>query len=144
LQRLNRCVGQHFNKNFRLHHVFLQEITENTNKTLLKFQNDRFSTMSTHSCNQIFKVISHIYTLFQCCLFNLRTFRPVLFEFWFKTRSVRKLLPAPKQRGAQSRSCRVMVAKDFLPACSPSDQTHKYFDVQHHFFTDIVSVFNDK
>jgi hypothetical protein len=36
---LTDVFGQHFNKNFRLHHIFLQEITRNTNKTMLKYQN---------------------------------------------------------------------------------------------------------
>ena len=32
---LTDVFGHHFNKNFRLHPVFLQEITRNTNKALL-------------------------------------------------------------------------------------------------------------
>jgi hypothetical protein len=36
---LTDVFDQHFNKNFRLHHIFLQEITRNTNKTMLKYQN---------------------------------------------------------------------------------------------------------
>jgi hypothetical protein len=36
---LTDVFGQHFNKNFRLHHIFLQEISRNTNKALLKYQN---------------------------------------------------------------------------------------------------------
>ena len=87
-------LGQHFKKNFRLHHIFLQEIARNTNKALLKYQNGWFSIMSMHSCNLKFVVISHIYTLFQCCLFNLSAFRVVVLEFWQKTRNGLKLIAA--------------------------------------------------
>ena len=80
-----------------------QEITRNTSFTLLKYQNGRFNIMSVNSCNLKSVVISHIYTLFQCCLFNLSAFREVILEFWWKNRSVRKYAAATICRVSNSR-----------------------------------------
>ncbi len=58
----------------------------------LSTKNRSFSTMSIHSCNRKSAVISHIYTLFECCLFNFSAFRSVVLEFWWKNRKVRSFL----------------------------------------------------
>ena len=80
---------QHFEKNFWLSCVFLQDISRNTSFTLLKYQNGWFSIMSTYGCNLKFVIISHIYMLFQCCLFNLSAFCAVVLEFWRKKKPKR-------------------------------------------------------
>ena len=106
--------GQHFNKNFRLRHVFLQAIIWNTNFTLLKYQNGWFSIISMHSFNTKFVIISHIYTFFQYCLFNLSAFCAVILEFWRKNQIGLKLIAALFQCVAHIRGCMITVITVFM------------------------------
>ena len=105
------------NKKSRLHCISLQEITRNTSSTPLKYQNDWFCIMSMRSCNLKFVVISHIYTLFQCCLFNLSAFYSAIIEFWWKNWNPLKLMPAPFKHAALMAGTRITVAWDFFLAC---------------------------
>ena len=106
---------QHFEKNFWLSCVFLQEISRNTSFTLLKCQNGCFYIMSMHGCKLKFVIISHIYMLFQCCLFNLSAFCAVILEFWRKNRNDLNYMAASFQHVVHIRGYMITVAGYIMP-----------------------------